>query len=54
MGELLDAWMFGRGLGDLEEHDAKVRAVTPREMRELARKCFDESRLIQAVVRGKT
>jgi zinc protease len=54
MGELLDAWMFGRGLSDLEEHDARVRAVTPKEMRDLARKYFDEGRVVQAVVRGKT
>ena len=53
LGELLDAWMFGRGLEELEEHDARVRAVSASEMRDLARKYFDESRLVQAVVRGR-
>jgi zinc protease len=53
LGEMLDAWMFGRGLAELEEHDARVRAVTPGAMRGLAQKYFDEARLVQAVVRGK-
>ena len=52
LGEVVDAWILGRGLDELDEHDARVRAVTPKGMRELARKYFEESRVVQAVVRG--
>jgi predicted Zn-dependent peptidase len=52
LAEIVDAWLLGRGLAELDEHDARVRAVTPRAMRELARKYFEESRVVQAVVRG--
>jgi zinc protease len=52
LGELIDAWMMGRGLAELDEHDARVRAVTAPAMRELAAKYFDESRLVQATIRG--
>jgi len=27
LGEMLDAWMFGGGLGELLEHDNRVRAA---------------------------
>ena len=52
LGDIVDAWVLGRGLAELDEHDARVRAVTRRAMRELARKYFDESRSVEAVVRG--
>jgi zinc protease len=52
LGEMLDAWMFGRDLAELEEHDARVSAVTAEHILDLARECFDESALVQAVIRG--
>jgi len=52
LGEIVDAWILGRGLAELDEHDARVRAVTPKAMRDLAKKYFDESRVVQAAVRG--
>jgi zinc protease len=52
LGEVLDAWMFGGDLAELEEHDARVRAVTAEHILALARESFDESALVQAVVRG--
>ncbi|HEU4643526.1 MAG TPA: pitrilysin family protein, partial [Gemmatimonadaceae bacterium] len=52
LGDVLDAWMFGRSLAELDEHDAHVRAVTSRQMQQLARRCFDERRLVQGAVRG--
>ena len=52
LSELLDVWMFGRDLAELEQHDARVRAVTKDEILALARENFDESKLVQAVVRG--
>ena len=52
LGEMIDAWLFGRGLGEIEDHDARIRAVTAREMQELANRYFVERELVQAVVRG--
>jgi zinc protease len=52
LGDMVDAWLFGRGLHELEEHDARVRAVTPSAMQALARKYFDEERRVEGIVRG--
>jgi zinc protease len=52
LGEMIDAWLFGHGLGEIEEHDARIRRVTAREMQELANRYFVERELVQAVVRG--
>jgi zinc protease len=52
LADVLDAWMFGRSLIELDEHDERVRAVTPHQMRQLARRYFDDARLVQGVVRG--
>ena len=54
LGDIAEAWMLGRGLGELTEFDARVRAVTAAGIRALARKYFEERRLVQAVVRGRT
>lgn len=53
LGEVLDAWLFGRSLAELDEHDHRVRSVTARDIQQLARAYFDESRLVQGVVRGR-
>ena len=52
LGDVIDAWLFGRGLAELEEHDERVRGVTPAAMQAFARRYFDESRLVQGIVRG--
>jgi zinc protease len=52
LGEMLDAWMFGGGLGELLEHDARVRAVTADQMRDVAKKYFDPKRRVEGIVRG--
>jgi len=52
LGELIEAWLFGRGLGEIDEHDARIRRVTAREMQELANRYFDERALVQSVIRG--
>ncbi|HEU4566069.1 MAG TPA: pitrilysin family protein [Gemmatimonadaceae bacterium] len=53
LGDVVDAWLFGRSLAELDAHDAMVRAVTPERMQSLARRYFDESRLVQGIVRGR-
>jgi len=52
LGELIEAWLFGRGLGEIDEHDARIRRVTAREMQEIANRYFDERALVQSVIRG--
>jgi len=52
LGDVLDAWMFGRSLAELDEHDAHVRAVTAAEMQRLAQRYLDPNRRVEAVVAG--
>src|SRR4051812_27722785 len=52
LGEMLDAWMFGDGLQEMLEHDARVRAVTAEQMRDAAEKFFDPERRVEGIVRG--
>ena len=52
LAEILDAWMFGAGLHELTEHDARVRSVTAEQMRDVARRYFDPARRVEGIVRG--
>ena len=52
LGDMLDAWMFGSGLQELQEHDARVRAVTADEMLALADSYFNPDRRVEGIVRG--
>ena len=52
LSELVDAWLYGSGLHELEEHDARVRAVTPVQIRHAAERYFVEERRVEGVVRG--
>lgn len=53
LGDVLDAYLFGRSLDELTEHDARIRSVTAPDIRALARRYFDEAKLVQGVVRGR-
>ncbi|HET7458325.1 MAG TPA: pitrilysin family protein [Gemmatimonadaceae bacterium] len=52
LADVLDAWLFGRGLGELELHDTLVRRVTPAMIQAFARRHFDESSVVEGIVRG--
>jgi predicted Zn-dependent peptidase len=52
LGDMLDAWLLGSGLSELDEYDAMVRGVTAEQMRKVAERCFEERRLVEGVVRG--
>jgi zinc protease len=52
LGELLDAWMFGSGLAEMERFEEKVRGVTAGQMRELAVRYFDPERRVEGIIRG--
>jgi zinc protease len=53
LGELLDAWLFGTGLEELDEFEARVRAVTAADIQAYAASAFDPERRIEGIVRGK-
>ena len=52
LGEVVDAYLFGR-LAELEEFEARVRAVTAPQMQRVAREYFDASRRVEGIVRGR-
>jgi len=52
LGEMVDAWLTGEGLAELERYEARVRAVTPAAIRALAVDWFDPARRVEGVVRG--
>ncbi len=54
LGEMIDAWLFGRGLSEIDEHDARIRRVTASEMQEVANRYFAEAALVQSVIRGRS
>ena len=51
LSDVVDAWLFGR-LGDLDEYDANIRAVTAERMHRVAQRYFDPSRRVEGIVRG--
>jgi zinc protease len=53
LADILDAWLFGRGLIELDEFEEKVRAVTAEQIQRLARTYFDPERRVEGIVRGE-
>ena len=51
LGEVVDAWMFG-DLSDLDDVEARIRAVTLADVRRVAKQYFDPAVRVEAVVRG--
>jgi zinc protease len=52
MGDIADAWLFGRSLFELSEYEDRVRAVTAAQMLQLARTHFKPDRRVEGIVRG--
>ena len=52
LGEVVDAWLAGTGLEEIDAFESRVRAVTAEEMRDLARAHFDPDRRVEGIVRG--
>ena len=52
LAELVDAWLYGSGLHEIDEHDDLVRAVTATDMRAAAQEYFVEDRRVEGIVRG--
>lgn len=51
-GEILEAWLTGDGLAELEDPAAGYRAVRADDVLALAAECLDPSRRAEGVVRG--
>jgi zinc protease len=51
-GEILDAWVAGRGLGELVDPAGVFRKVTAEEVQRVAARSLDRSRRVEGVVRG--
>ncbi len=54
LGEIVDAWLLGEGLSELDSYERAVRAVTTADISALARESFDEGRRVEGVVRGSS
>lgn len=52
LGEIVDAWLLGEGLHELDDYEHRIRAVTAADIRSLAHDAFDESRRVEGIVRG--
>jgi zinc protease len=50
--DVVDAWLAGTGLEELDTFEEHIRAVTPRAMREVAERYFDETKAVEGIVRG--
>lgn len=54
LAELVDAWLYGAGLEELDHFAERLRAVSPASMLELARRYFDPDRRVEGIVRGRS
>lgn len=52
LGEIIDAWLLGEGLRELESYEGSITAVSAADIRALANAAFDERRRVEGVVRG--
>jgi zinc protease len=51
-GEILEAWLIGNGLEDLENPGAAFQAVTAEQVLQVARRYLDPIRRAEGIVRG--
>ncbi len=52
LGEIVDAWLLGEGLSELDSYERAICGVSAADIRELAIEAFDEQRRVEGVVRG--
>jgi zinc protease len=53
LGEMLDAWLFGEGLEELELFESRVASVTASDIQRYAVSALDPERRVEGIVRGK-
>jgi len=54
LGEIVDAWLLGEGLRELDEYERSIRGVNAGDIRDLASEAFDQNRRVEGIVRGRT
>jgi len=52
LGDMVDAWMSGEGLAELDDEVPQLRAVTSAEVQQVVRQWIDPDRRVEAIVRG--
>ncbi len=52
LGDMVDAWSVGTGLGELEDEVARLQAVTAADVQQVVREWCDPAHRVEAVVRG--
>jgi zinc protease len=53
LAELVDAWLYGEGLEELDDFEHRLRRVSAASMQDVARRYFDETRIVEGIVRGE-
>lgn len=53
LAELLDAWLFGEGLEELDEFETRVSSVSARDIQSWASAALDPDRRVEGIVRGR-
>jgi zinc protease len=54
LGDIINAWLLGAGLSELDSYAAKIAAVSADDIQRLALDYFDTTRIVEGVVRGET
>lgn len=52
LGEIVDAWLLGEGLAEIEQHESAIRGVSAADIRALALDAFAPEQRVEGVVRG--
>ena len=52
LGEMIDAWLLGTGLGELAAYETRVAALTAADLQSVAGRYFDPDRRVEGVVRA--
>ncbi len=52
VSEIIDAWVYGEGLSELDEWEARIRDVTAADIQRLATTYFDDTRRVEGIIRG--
>jgi zinc protease len=53
LGDMIDAWLSGMGLSELESFAARIEAVSAADIQRLALEYFNPGRVVEGVVRGR-
>jgi zinc protease len=54
LSDIVDAWLFGNGLHELNEFRSRVQAVSAEQILQLAQRYFDPERRVEGIIRGGT